>query len=75
VGSARAAFNGTVVAHNEALLVKPERLADPFGEGWMLIVRPAREDWRTGLVTGQAIGPAFAAWIAAEGYKAHTFDE
>src|SRR6266545_4639909 len=31
VGSARAAFEGTVVAHNEGLLAKPERLADPFG--------------------------------------------
>jgi glycine cleavage system H protein len=72
VGSARAAFGGTVVSHNEALMEKPERLADSFGEGWMLIVRPAHADWREGLVTGAAIGPAFTAWIAAEGYKAHT---
>jgi hypothetical protein len=35
----------------------------------MLVVRPARADWREGLVTGQAIAPAFAAWLATEAYK------
>src|SRR5262249_23753246 len=70
VGSARAAFDGVVVAHNEALIRKPELMnQDPFGEGWMLIVRPAREDWRTGLVTGAQIAPAFEAWLATEAYR------
>jgi glycine cleavage system H protein len=70
VGAARAAFDGTVVAQNEALIDRPERLADSFGEGWMLIVRPARDDWRAGLVTGAEIAPAFATWLAGERYKA-----
>ena len=70
VGAARAAFDGTVVSHNELLMQKPERLSDAFGSGWMLIVRPARDDWRDGLVTGPAIAPAFEAWIAGEQYKA-----
>jgi glycine cleavage system H protein len=70
VGSARAAFDGVVVAHNELLVRKPELMnRDPFGEGWMLIVRPAHDDWRAGLVTGADIAPAFATWLSTEAYK------
>ena len=70
VGSARSAFDGIVVAHNEQLARKPELMnSDPFGEGWMLIVRPARDDWRAGLVTGAAIAPAFEAWLATGAYN------
>jgi glycine cleavage system H protein len=73
VGAARAAFDGIVVAHNEGLIQKPELLAeDSFGAGWMLIVRPARPEWREGLVTGRAIAPAFSAWLATEAYKDRT---
>ena len=70
VGTARAAFDGVVAAHNEDVIDRPELIgADAFGAGWMLIVRPARADWREGLVTGQAIAPAFAAWLASDAYK------
>lgn len=70
VGTARAAFRGTVIAHNERLARKPQLLLqDSFGEGWMLIVRPAQDDWRAGLATGPAIKPAFDAWIASGAYK------
>jgi len=70
VGTARAAFDGVVVAHNEDVIDRPELIGeDAFGAGWMLVVRPARADWREGLVTGQAIAPAFAAWLATEAYK------
>lgn len=73
VGSARAAFDGTVVAHNDQLIRRPDLLAtDAFGAGWMLIVRPARADWREGLATGAAIAPGFAAWLATEAYKDRT---
>jgi glycine cleavage system H protein len=72
IGSARAAFEGTVVSHNELLTKKPELLADAFGKGWMLVVRPAREDWRDGLATGPGITPLFEAWISGERYKART---
>src|SRR5262245_40738026 len=55
VGTARAAFPGVVVAQNEILEGKPELLnQDPFGAGWMLIVRPASDDWKAELVTGEA---------------------
>lgn len=33
-----------------------------YGAGWMLVVRPAGNDWQAGLVTGQAVEPAYAAW-------------
>jgi glycine cleavage system H protein len=70
VGTAHAAFKGTVVGHNERLARKPQLLLqDSFGEGWMLILRPAQDDWRAGLVTGPAIMPAFEAWIASGAYK------
>jgi len=70
VGSARAAFDGVVIAHNETLERKPELLnQDSYEAGWMLIVRPARDDWRDGLVTGAAIAPAFETWFASGAYK------
>lgn len=73
IGAARAGFDGTVVVHNETLVDKPELLnSDPFGEGWMLIVRPAAEDWRAGLVTGQGLGAAIEQWIATGSYKTRT---
>jgi glycine cleavage system H protein len=70
VGSARAAFDGIVLAHDEALLRRSGLMnEDAFGAGWMLIVKPASADWRAGLVTGAAIAPAFDAWFATEPYK------
>jgi glycine cleavage system H protein len=70
VGSARAAFDGVVVAHNEALMRRPELLnEDAFGAGWMLVVRPTGEHWRLRLVTGEKIAPAFEAWLASGAYK------
>jgi len=70
VGSARAAFEGLVEAHNDALIKTPKLLnEDAFGKGWMLIVRPKDADWRAGLITGEAIAPAFGEWIASEAYK------
>jgi glycine cleavage system H protein len=70
IGAARAAFDGVVLAHNDGLVQRPELMnRDAFGIGWMLIVRPAQGDWSADLITGAAIGPAFATWIASEAYK------
>jgi len=70
VGSAHAAFDGVVVGHNQLLDHKPELLnLDPYGEGWMLVVRPKGDDWRNGLVSGASIKPAFDAWIEKGSYK------
>ena len=72
VAAAEAAFDGTVVAANEELELRPRLLnKDAFGKGWMLIVRPASPNWREGLVTGPEIGPRLLAWIKAETYKGH----
>jgi glycine cleavage system H protein len=69
-GAARAAFDGIVVAQNERLIDKPELLIeDAFGDGWMLVVRPAHSDWRSGLVAGANIGPAIENWISRGSYK------
>lgn len=73
IGSARAAFDGVVVAHNETLVDKPELLnSDAFGEAWMLIVRPSGNDWQNNLVGGEALKPAFEQWLEAEAYKDRT---
>jgi glycine cleavage system H protein len=73
VGSARAAFDGVVVAHNPLLVDDPSLLnSDAYGNGWMLTVRPADDGWSTGLVTGDAIGPAFEAWSSTGAYKDRT---
>jgi glycine cleavage system H protein len=70
VGSARAAFDGVVVAHNESLIQKPELLMqDAYGAGWMLLVRPSGTDWHARLVTGPAIAPMFEAWFARGSHK------
>lgn len=73
IGSARAAFDGVLVSHNELLERKPGLLnQDAYGQGWMVTVRPAGEDWQAALVTGAAIEPAFEAWFASDAYKDHT---
>jgi len=37
-----APITGTIEARNEAVLASPEELQnDPYGEGWLLLVRPA----------------------------------
>jgi glycine cleavage system H protein len=70
VGSARAAFDGVVVGHNERLERTPELInQDPYGEGWMLVVRPSREDWCDKLVDGASVRPAFDRWIETGSYK------
>jgi len=70
VGAARAAFPGVVVGANRELERRPRLLnEDAFGAGWMLIVRPSDTSWRDQLMTGSAIGPAFATWLASEVYK------
>ena len=70
VGSARAAFDGMVVSHNERLDRDPELLnQEPYGEGWMLVVRPSGEGGRDKLVRGKSIRPAFEAWIETGSYK------
>ncbi|MBN8920268.1 MAG: hypothetical protein J0H62_06170, partial [Rhizobiales bacterium] len=60
----------TCIIQNEALIRRPELLnEDAFGAAWMLIVRPADENWRAGLVTGANVQAAFDAWFASDAYR------
>lgn len=70
VGAARAAFDGTVLAHNEALIARPQLLMkDAFGEGWMISLKPAPAEWQGLLTPGDRIAAAVEAWIAGGDYK------
>lgn len=70
IGSARAAFDGVVVAHNEALIRRPERLnEDAFGAAWMVVVRAGSPGWREGLITGPEVARHFARWLAGGAYR------
>jgi glycine cleavage system H protein len=46
-----APISGTIEARNEAVLASPEELQnDPYGEGWLLLVRPADASQVEGLM-------------------------
>src|SRR4029079_19739559 len=68
--AARASCEMIMIARNEKLVATPELLmSDAYGEGWMLIVRPDKTDWRAGLVTGAAVGQTIEARIAGRSHK------
>ena len=47
-----APISGTIEARNEAVLASPEELQnDPYGEGWLLLVRPSDPAQLEGLMT------------------------
>ena len=49
-----APISGTVEARNEAVLASPEELQnDPYGEGWLLLVRPADPAQLDGLLEAE----------------------
>jgi len=67
VGPAKIAFDAEVVEVNDALTGNPKLAnADPYGEGWMVKVRP--KDWaaaKASLVPGTAVaGPVDAKMTA-----------
>jgi glycine cleavage system H protein len=46
---------GTVEAINERLDGEPELVnADPYGDGWIALIRPADADWKGGLLSPSA---------------------
>ena len=46
-----APISGTIEARNEAVLANPEELQnDPYGEGWLLLVRPSDPSQLDGLM-------------------------
>ncbi len=50
-------IDGTVEARNEAVLASPEELQnDPYGEGWLLLVRPSAPAQVDGLMDSASYG-------------------
>lgn len=69
VGSVRSAFDGVVAETNQAAFQNPDLVnRDCYGEGWMLLVRPDSEDWRSALVSGNAISESYEAWMENEAW-------
>ena len=52
-----APLSGTIEARNEAVLASPEELQnDPYGEGWLLLVRPSDPAALSGLMDAATYG-------------------
>ncbi len=52
-----APISGTIEARNEAVLASPEELQnDPYGEGWLLLVRPTDPAQLQGLMDATTYG-------------------
>ena len=70
VGPAKSAAAGEVVEVNEALVASPSAANDdPYGAGWLVILKP--EDWdsvKGTLTPGTEVAPAYEAKLAAAGF-------
>jgi glycine cleavage system H protein len=70
VGPAKIAFDAEVVEVNDALIATPKIAnSDPYGEGWMLKVKPV--DWaaaKTALIAGAAVAGPYEAKMAADNF-------
>lgn len=69
VGPARIAFDCVVATVHEALTENAHWLVeDPYGKGWMMLVRPRCADPLAGLVTGSGVADAYSAWMDANDF-------
>ena len=70
VGPAKSAAGGTVVAVNDELVAKPALAnEDPYGAGWMVILKP--DDWagaKATLTPGAQVAPKYEAKMNADGF-------
>jgi glycine cleavage system H protein len=70
VGPAKVAAGGTVVEVNDALMATPSLVNDdPYGNGWLLILKP--ESWDTvkpGLVPGSQVAAPYEAKMQSDGF-------
>lgn len=70
VGPAKSAAGGEVVAINDALVAQPSLAnQDPYGEGWMVILKP--DDWasvKTALTPGSQVAAPYEAKMNADGF-------
>lgn len=71
VGPAKSAAGGEVVAINEELVKKPSLAnEDPYGAGWMVIVKP--DDWtaaKATLTPGAQVAAKYEAKMDADGFS------
>lgn len=70
VGPVKAPVTGEIVATNDAVAAKPGTInADPYGNGWLVKMKPSDWDGESGvLVTGAAMPAAFEAKMNADGF-------
>src|SRR5581483_5798339 len=70
VGPAKSAAGGEVAAVNDELVAKPSLAnEDPYGAGWMVILKP--DDWaaaKASLTPGAQVGPKYEAKMVADGF-------
>jgi glycine cleavage system H protein len=70
VGPAKTAAGGTVVAINDALATNPSLAnSDPYGEGWLVVLKP--EDWdgvKGSLILGAQVAGPYEAKMTADGF-------
>ncbi len=70
VGPAKSAAAGEIVAVNDDLVGKPSLAnEDPYGAGWMVIVKPS--DWaavKPTLTPGSQVAPKYEAKMDADGF-------
>jgi glycine cleavage system H protein len=74
VGPAKSAAAGEVVEVNEELIKQPSLVNDdPYGAGWLVVLKP--EDWdgvRPTLTPGAEVAPLYEAQMAADGFDGCT---
>lgn len=69
VGPVRTAFAATVVAVNQPMMARPALAnAEPYGAGWVALLRPTDPTPLAALRSGDAAASAYAAWMAAEDF-------
>lgn len=70
VGPAKSAAAGAVVAVNDAMIGNPSLAnEDPYGAGWMVVLKPA--DWsavKVNLTPGGQVAAKYEAKMAADGF-------
>ncbi len=70
VGPAKTAADGEIVAVNDDLVAKPNTAnAEPYGAGWLLILKPEKwDDVKAKLTPGTAVAAPYEAKMAADGF-------
>jgi len=70
VGPAKVAAGGEVVAINEAVVATPSLAnADPYGEGWLIVLKPeAWDSVKPSLVPGAQVAGPYEAKMNADGF-------